>query len=74
MDAKLEANMGTIVSTKHGTNCVTTKVDVMVDAKKEENEDVKRNAKVDVNMGKIMDTKQDAKVDATRFDAKVDAK
>ena len=34
MDAKLEANVGTIVSTKHGTNCVTTKVDVMIYAKK----------------------------------------
>ena len=41
MDAKLEANMGTIVSTKHGTDSVTTKVDVMIDTKKEENEDEK---------------------------------
>ena len=41
MDAKLEENVGTIVSTKHGTNCVTTKVDVMIDTKKEVNEDEK---------------------------------
>ena len=41
MNAKLEENVGTIVSTKHGTNCVTTKVDVMIDAKKEANEDEK---------------------------------
>ena len=41
MDAKLEANMGTTVSTKHGTNCLTTKVDVMIDEKKEANEDAK---------------------------------
>jgi hypothetical protein len=41
MDAKLEENVGIIVSTKHGTNCVTTKVDVMIDTKKEANEDEK---------------------------------
>jgi len=33
--------MGTIVSTKHGTSSVTIKVDVMIDAKKEANEDEK---------------------------------
>ena len=41
MDAKLEANVGTTVCAKHGTNFVTTKVDVMIDAKKEANEDEK---------------------------------
>ena len=41
MDTKLEANVGTTVCAKHGTNFVTTKVDVMIDAKKEANEDEK---------------------------------
>jgi len=41
VDEKLETNVGTIVSTKHGTNSVTKKVDVMIDAKKEANEDEK---------------------------------
>lgn len=30
MDAKFEENVGTIISAKHGTNCGTTKVDVMI--------------------------------------------
>ena len=36
LDAKVEENMDTTVGEKHGTNCGTTKVDVMIDAKKEE--------------------------------------
>ena len=34
VDAKVEENMGSTLGTKHGTNCVTTKVDVMIDTKK----------------------------------------
>ena len=41
MDEKLEANVGTTLSTKHGINCITTKVDVTIDAKNEANEDAK---------------------------------
>ena len=41
IDAKLKANVGTTISTKHGINSVTKKVDVMIDAKKEVNEDEK---------------------------------
>ena len=52
MDAKLEANVDTIVSAKHGANYGITKVDVMIDEKKESkydaNEDVKRDAKSEI--------------------------
>lgn len=34
MDEKFEASVGTIITAKHGANCGTKKVDVMIDSKK----------------------------------------
>ena len=64
MDANVEAKAGGQVNTKMGVISDTTKVDAIVDAKKDVNMDEKQDAKVDEKMDAKVGEKMDAKVDA----------
>ena len=61
MDAKVEANTSGNVGEKMGVNWDATKVDAIVDAKKDVNMDAKWDAKRDENVGAKVDEKNGCK-------------